>query len=99
MLAVVLAIAIHPAVPGAPHARGARLHVVLRVEMTAGPIRRADRMNRGEALVVPELLEGRETRMQAKMAVEIHDIAGRNRDARALLVIRGLAVRDDHVQS
>ena len=36
--------------------------------------------------------------MQAEMAVEIHDVAGRNRDARALLVVRRLAMRDDHVQ-
>ena len=37
--------------------------------------------------------------MQAEMAVEIHDVGGRNRDARALLVIGRLAVWDDHVQS
>jgi len=37
--------------------------------------------------------------MQTEMAVEIHDVAGRNRDARALLVVRRLAMRDDHVQS
>ena len=36
--------------------------------------------------------------MQAEMAVEIDDVAGRNRDAGALLVVRRLAMRDDHVQ-
>ena len=33
------------------------------------------------------------------MAVEIHDVARSDRDPRALLVIRRLAVRNDHVQA
>ena len=33
------------------------------------------------------------------MAVEIYDRVGGNRDARPLLVIRRLAMRDDHVQA
>jgi len=71
MLAVVLAIAIHPAIPGALHARCAGFHVVLRVEVAARRVRRADRVNRGQALVVPELFERRETRVQAEMTVEV----------------------------
>ena len=99
MLAVVLAITIRPAVPGALHAGCAGFHVVLRVEVAACRVGRANRVNRGEALVVPELLERRETRVQAEMAVEIYDRVGGNRDARPLLIIRRLAMRDDHVQS
>src|SRR3989442_12941868 len=99
MLAVVLAITIGPAVPGGLHGGCAGFHVVLRVEVAAGRVGRANRLNRGQALVVPELLERRETRVQAEMAVEIYDRVGGNRDARPLLGGRRPAMRDDHVQS
>src|SRR5713101_9508755 len=56
-------------------------------------------MNRGEALVVPQLFQGRETRMQAEVPVEIDDRVLRHGDARPLLVVERVAVRNDHVQT
>src|SRR5260370_41021932 len=56
-------------------------------------------MNRGEALVVPQLFQGRETRMQAEVPVEIDDRVLRHGDARPLLVVQRGAVRYDHVQT
>src|SRR5438552_17234726 len=94
-----LAVAIRPAVRGALHPGCARFHVILRVEVTARRIGRADRVNRGEAFVVPQRFERRQTRMQPEMTVEIHDIRRGNGDARALLVILRLAVRTEHLQA
>ena len=36
--------------------------------------------------------------MQAKVAVQVHDVRLRHGDARALAVVQGVAVRDDHVE-
>src|SRR5207245_4424573 len=64
MLAVVLAVAVEPAVRCGLHARRAALHVVLRVEMTARRVRRADGVHRGQTLVVLTRLQGGEARVQ-----------------------------------
>src|SRR2546430_11824218 len=61
VLAVVLAVAVEPAVRRRLHARSARLHVVLRVEMAPGRVRGADRVDRGEGFGFPQWLERRET--------------------------------------
>src|SRR4029077_2374593 len=74
MLAVVLAVAIEPAVGCDLHARRARLHVVLGVEMAAGGGGGADGVNGREALVVPPRLEGGEGRVQPEVAVQIDDV-------------------------
>src|SRR5258705_2218492 len=99
MLLVVTAVAVEPAVGRALHARRAALHVVLRVEVAARGIGGADGVNRGETLVVPQALEGREAWVQAEMPVEIHNVVRRNGDAGPLPVVERVAVRHDHVQA
>ena len=51
-----------------------------------------------EALVVPQLLQGREARVEAEVPVQVDHLVGRYGDARTLGVIRGFAMRHDHVQ-
>ena len=53
VLPVVPAVAVEPAVRGGLHPRRARLHVVLRVEVAARGVGRADGVDHAEALVVP----------------------------------------------
>jgi hypothetical protein len=93
-----LAITVGPAVRGGLHARRARLHVILRIEMTAGCVGRPDGVNRGEASGVPERLERRELRMQPEMPVEVHEALTRDGDAGPLLIVLRLAVGDDHAE-
>src|SRR2546423_11045363 len=56
-------------------------------------------MDRGEALVVPQRFQRRKTGMQAEVSIEIDDRVLGNGDARALLVVQRVTVRDDHVQA
>src|SRR5690348_3277625 len=67
--------------------------------MAAGGIGRADRVERGEALSIPQRLERREARMQSEIAIQIHDVAPGHRDPGAFLVVERVTVRNDHVES
>ncbi len=98
MLLVVAAVAVEPAVGGALHARRTALHVVLRVEVATRRVGRADGVNRGEALVVPQALERREARVQTEVPVQVHDVLRGNGDARPLPVVQRLTVGHDHVE-
>src|SRR5436190_1862941 len=59
----------------------------------------AGRVDGRETLVVPDRFQRREARVQAKVPVEIDHRLPWDGDARALLVIGRLTVRDDHVQA
>ena len=63
--------AIEPSVAGALAAGRAGLHVVLRIEMGAGRVRRANRFDNGKLTLVPKRLQGMERRVQAEETVEI----------------------------
>ena len=62
---------IEPAVGCPLAARRAGLHVVLGIEMRAGRIRRAHRVDRGQPPVAPIRQEGRERRMQPEADAQI----------------------------
>src|SRR5262245_23671889 len=66
--------------------------------MAARGIRRTDRVQNPQTVVVPERLQGREARVQAKVPVQVDHVLRWDRDARALLVVQPLAMRHDHVQ-
>src|SRR5690349_23790028 len=99
VLAIVLAVAVEPSVRSRLHARRPGFHVVLGIEMAARRIRRADGVDDGEALRIPEWLECCQARVQAEMSVEVHDVTGRHGDARPLTVVERIAVRYDHVEA
>ncbi len=100
-----LQVTIQPPVACRLHAWRRGLHVVLRVEMRAGVVRRSARVDDGERPVVPERLERRHRRVQAEEAVEVDRRAHRvaagtwNRNRRTQAVVVGVAVRDDHVEA
>src|SRR5215510_8247568 len=66
--------------------------------MAARGIRRTDRVQNPQTVVVPERLQGREARVQAKVPVQVDHVLRGDRDARALLVVQPLAMRHDHVE-
>ena len=96
MLPVVPAVAVEPAVRRPLHAGRARFHVFLRVEVAPHDARCADRMNRGEALRVPQRLERREPRVESEIAVQVEDITLGYGDAGPFSVIDRIAMRHDH---
>src|SRR6266699_1161322 len=55
-------------------------------------------MDRGEALRIPQRLEGREARVQAEIAVEIDHVRAGHGDAGPLAIVQWVAMRDDHVE-
>src|SRR5207247_4765063 len=97
-LAVVLAVAVEPAVRRRLHARSARLHVVLRVEMAPGRVRGADRVDRGEGFGFPQWLERCETGVQAEIPVQVQDVLLGHGEARPFLIINRAAMRKDNVE-
>jgi hypothetical protein len=85
------------------HARSARLHVVLRVEVRARRVRRPAGVHDGQPAFVPQRFQAAERRVQPEEAVEIERApaargAG-NRNAAARRVVVGIAVRDDHAET
>ena len=94
---------VEPAVAGGLHSRSARFHVILRVEMRAGGIGRACRVDDGQMAGVVYRFERLQRRMQAEEAVEIYGGIRRSvrlgqRQIRAQIVIGGFSVGNDYVQ-
>src|SRR4029079_8767204 len=97
-------VAIQPAVLRAFHAGCGGLHVILRIEMRACPVRGAAGMNDRHLPRFEQRLEWSQTRMQPEKAVEVDGRVGRcarfrDRQGGPRLVVRALAVRHDHVQT
>ncbi len=101
LIRLVLALqnAIEPSVGRALHARRARFHVVLRIEVRARGVGRAGGVHDGKVPLVPQRLEAGKRGMQAKESIQVNDAVPRNSDAGPHLVIGGFSVRDDDVQS
>ena len=82
-----------PAVWRALHAGGARLHVVLGVEVRARGVGRAAGVHDRERPRVPEGLEGRQGRMQAEEPVEVDGALGRSPRPASAMAMLGRATR------
>src|SRR5581483_2251104 len=89
---------VKPAAVCSFHTGRAGLHVILRIEVRAGHVRRAGGMHDGEMTLVIERFEGRELGMKAKEAVEIDDLVLWNRDRRAHRVVVFFMVGNHHVE-
>src|SRR5207253_3204431 len=62
------------------------------------PTPRADRVDGGEALRVPQGLDRREAWVEAEVAVQVQDILLGHGDAGSFSIIDGVTMRDDHVE-
>ena len=81
------------------HAGGSGLHVVLRIEVGAGHVRRSGGVNDRQMALVVERLERRKGWMQAEEAIEIDDLVLRDRDGGTHRVVVLFFVGDDNVES
>ena len=99
-----LQVPVQPAVLRALHARRARLHVVLRVEVRPGRVGRPAGVDDCQIAPIPERLERLQARVEAEETIEIERgvLSGArllNRDAGPGLVVLGFAERHDDVQA
>ena len=97
--------AVEPPVVRGFHARSARLHVILRVEMRTRRIGRADGLHDRELTILKERLQRREARMKTEETVEVKCSVRtaaarlRNRDRRPQMVVIRLSEWNDDVQA
>src|SRR5688500_7087602 len=96
--------AVEPAIARRLHTRRRGLHEVLRIEMRACRVRRANGVNYRQLLAAVQLVERTQCRMEAKESIEIEcpvALARRccNRSGPAPLVVRLLTERHHHVEA
>ena len=91
--------AVQPSVLGDLHARRARFHEILRVEVRARRVGRPGGMHNRQVLLFPQRLKCRHRRMQPKETVQIEHRFLRNIDRWPHRVVRRLAVRHNNVQT